>query len=242
MSIGHWDAESVPETDLQTRLARVLPWLGGVNSIVEVGSGRGQTLRRLAGSADLLLGIDLAPELLHQSATAHGEVEHVQADAQRLPLADDTFDTAIAQEVLEHVADWSQVLEELFRVARRRVVITVPYQEWLKGLHCPQCGTWARLYDHRHRFSPETFSLWRHRGRVTIQTIAPPQGLRDYGRKGLRWLARKSEQGETAMVRCPECGALFPPELRWKRAIDRLWRIISKKPEWLLVVWELEVR
>jgi SAM-dependent methyltransferase len=197
-------------------------------------------LQLLVGGGDLLLGIDLAPKLLHESAAAHSEVEHLQADAQRLPLAEATFEIAVAQEVLEHVVDWQQALEELFRVAQRRVVVTVPYREWLKSQHCPQCGARAHLYGHRHRFAPETFSPWRHRGRITMETIAPPLDWRDYGRKGLRWLTRKGEHGESAMVRCPECGTLFPPRLRWKRAIDRLWRIVSRKPEWLLVIWEIE--
>lgn len=41
------------------------------------------------------------------------------------------------------------------------------------------------------------------------------------------------------MLRCPGCAAFFPQRLRWQRVTDRLWRLLTRKPEWLLVVWEI---
>lgn len=52
------------------------------------------------------------------------------ADAHHLPFADSSTDTALAVHLLEHLPPVSaaQVLTELIRVARRRVVVAVPYE------------------------------------------------------------------------------------------------------------------
>lgn len=49
--------------------------------------------------------------------------------ADRLPLADEAFDTVLCTEVLEHVFDAEQAARELYRVARpgAHVLVSVPY-------------------------------------------------------------------------------------------------------------------
>ena len=43
-----------------------------------------------------------------------------------LPFHDNVFDTVLAQEFLEHLEDYMPIVEEIKRVAKKRVVITVP--------------------------------------------------------------------------------------------------------------------
>jgi SAM-dependent methyltransferase len=52
----------------------------------------------------------------------------------RLPFPDQAFDTVILIEVLEHVVDVRKLLEEVKRVARRNVLLTVPCNEDLAAL------------------------------------------------------------------------------------------------------------
>jgi len=57
----------------------------------------------------------------------------VQADAHHLPFKDKEFDTAVLGEILEHVDDPIQVLKEAKRVAKKKIIITVPNEyEWDK--------------------------------------------------------------------------------------------------------------
>ncbi len=60
----------------------------------------------------------------------------VQADAARLPFADDSFDKIVASEVLEHVHDDATAFTELARVLRPkgRLAVTVP--AWLSETVC----------------------------------------------------------------------------------------------------------
>jgi len=54
---------------------------------------------------------------------------HVQAAAEALPFKDNTFDTALMLEILEHVDDVEAALKEALRVARR-VIISYPNESY----------------------------------------------------------------------------------------------------------------
>ena len=54
---------------------------------------------------------------------------HVQAAAEALPFKDNTFDTALMLEILEHIDDVEAALKEALRVARR-VIISYPNESY----------------------------------------------------------------------------------------------------------------
>lgn len=62
-----------------------------------------------------------------------------------LPYEDNSFDTVICSDVLEHVKLHGDAIEELFRVARKKVIITVPAYQWLYG-------NYDRLLRHKRRY------------------------------------------------------------------------------------------
>lgn len=61
---------------------------------------------------------------------------YITGDLYALPFEDDTFDTVLCSEVLEHLDHPGRAFRELRRVARRAVVVSVPrepYFRWLSG-------------------------------------------------------------------------------------------------------------
>ena len=52
-------------------------------------------------------------------------------NAEMLPFKGSTFDFVLCTEVLEHVPDWAGALRELQRVARKKILITVPLEKGL---------------------------------------------------------------------------------------------------------------
>ncbi len=69
----------------------------------------------------------------------------------RLDYPDNSFDTVICSDVLEHIGPHKQGLAELMRIARRKVIITVPAYQWLYGKY-------DELVGHKRRYHANDFS------------------------------------------------------------------------------------
>jgi SAM-dependent methyltransferase len=121
------------------RLLRVLQppteWLnispGGV--VLDVGCGPASitgSLARAVGENGLVLGVDLSEAMLARAV--HGEwgpqVGFLRADAQRLPLRDETVDAVVSIAVLQLIPDPAAALAEMARVLRPggRLAVMVP--------------------------------------------------------------------------------------------------------------------
>ena len=106
-----------------------------LGSVVELGCCFGFLSLRLAHDGHQVTAIDLAPgtvALLAAIAPALGTPLHALAgDATAIPLADRSADTVFAVHLLEHLqaALASEVIAEMVRVARRRVVVAVPFED-----------------------------------------------------------------------------------------------------------------
>jgi SAM-dependent methyltransferase len=74
--------------------------------------------------------VDASFEMLRVAAEREGREQvgarFSRADAHTLPFADGSFDAAVCLRVLMHAVDWPQVVAEVCRVARWRVVVDFP--------------------------------------------------------------------------------------------------------------------
>jgi hypothetical protein len=104
-------------------------------TVLDVGSCFGFLPLRLAQEGFAVVATDHTPGtmgLLGAVARRRGEaVRPVVADARALPAGAAAVDTVTAVHLLEHLpaADTVAVLDEMLRVARRRVVVAVPYED-----------------------------------------------------------------------------------------------------------------
>ncbi len=106
-----------------------------VGSVVELGCCFGFLALRLARAGRDVTAVDLSPgavALLASVAPALGaRLSAVAGDATAVPLRDGSAGTVLAVHLLEHLppplAD--RVVAEMLRVARRRVVVAVPFED-----------------------------------------------------------------------------------------------------------------
>lgn len=96
--------------------------------------------------------VNLANERLGQ-----GTVSLAFRNGDLSPFPDNSFDTTICLEVLEHVPDHAFALAELCRVSRRRVVIAVPFREKIINELCLHCHNTTPRSGHLHRYD---FGSW----------------------------------------------------------------------------------
>ncbi len=71
----------------------------------------------------MTVGLDIAVTYL---ASARKPGLYVGGDGRALPFLTDSFETVILAEILEHVTEPRKFIREALRVARRRLVVTIP--------------------------------------------------------------------------------------------------------------------
>jgi SAM-dependent methyltransferase len=124
---------------LFSALQQPTEWLnipaGGI--ALDVGCGPGTVTASLAGAAGpggLALGVDLSEAMLARAVRAEAgpQIGFLRADAQRLPLRDETVDAVVSIAVLQLVPDPAAALAEMARVLRAggRLAVMVPTAGW----------------------------------------------------------------------------------------------------------------
>jgi ubiquinone/menaquinone biosynthesis C-methylase UbiE len=126
------------------------------SELLEVGCGEGVVTERLAGGVPRVVGLDLDLPALRAAWATRDGVEFVTGDAQALPFPDDAFDAVALIESLQLVPDAERAVAEAARVARRRVLVTVPREPLWRMLNLARGAYPRRLGDtpgHLHHFS-----------------------------------------------------------------------------------------
>jgi ubiquinone/menaquinone biosynthesis C-methylase UbiE len=127
--------------------------------ILDIGCGDGLVLSMLRDSGYDAVGFDLSYHALKHIKN----VKLVQGSACHLPFSSNSFDCVMACEVLEHIPDniFNSVLEEISRVTKKYVIITVPYKEKLEINYacCEACGCIFNGAYHLRSFKSEDLKI-----------------------------------------------------------------------------------
>jgi SAM-dependent methyltransferase len=142
-------------------------------SILDVGCGEGILTEQWADrTPGRVVGIDLEDPKLRSEWERRGRpnLEFHAGDGHTLPYPDGEFEAATAMEVLEHVPDPAAVLAEMFRVASRWVLVSVPREPLWRGLNMAR-GSYLRDFGntpgHLNHWSKRSFAaLLGHHGEI----------------------------------------------------------------------------
>jgi SAM-dependent methyltransferase len=122
---------NVPESAVESFAGVANPWqLGRLSPgerVLDLGSGAGTdslVAAQMVGERGRVTGIDMTPAMLTKARVAAAEmglsnVEFVEAEAERLPFADESFDVVISNGVIDLIPDKDAVFAELHRVLVR---------------------------------------------------------------------------------------------------------------------------
>jgi SAM-dependent methyltransferase len=160
----HYDETRAASPSVLRPLREALEGAPG-RRLLDIGGGTGNYALALKHEGWEPVVLDRSPEMLAHAA-AKG-LETVEADAQRLPFADESFDAATMISMLHHVADQEAALAEARRVLRPggRLVLKgfsgedaaslwiVDYfpssRVWMAATHPPRAAFLAALPDAR---------------------------------------------------------------------------------------------
>jgi SAM-dependent methyltransferase len=90
--------------------------LAGARSVLDIGCGDGQISRLAAAGGAKVVGVDPTWNCISVAGGRGGGVAVAQAGAGQLPFADQSFDTAVACLVFEHIDDVDTAISEVGRV------------------------------------------------------------------------------------------------------------------------------
>jgi arsenite methyltransferase len=119
---------NVPDTAVESFAGVANPWkLGRLEPgerVLDLGSGAGTDsliAAQMVGPKGHVTGVDMTQQMIDKARTAATEmgtthVEFVEAEAERLPFSDGSFDVVISNGVIDLIPDKDAVFSELFRV------------------------------------------------------------------------------------------------------------------------------
>ena len=134
---------------------------------LEVGCGEGVIAERMYRRWGEVVALDLPEAGLRADWGRYGGPRFLHASAHQLPFGDNQFDVVVAAEVLEHLTDPVTGLQEMARVARRHLVLSVPREPVFRS-----CNLVAGRYVRDLGNTPGHLNHWSKPGFVRFVSQA----------------------------------------------------------------------
>lgn len=212
-----------------------------VSSVLDVGCGDGSLLRSV-DAANCKVGVDISFTALSLATSGY----RVLASSEILPFRENEFDLVMSTEVLEHLpaGGFEASCSEIQRVAKRYVLISVPFHEDLarKQARCSRCGHVYHIHLHLRSFDLSSlervfpsYQLKEYRFSGSLEKTYPSWLLAIRRNYGHRW-----EWDKAAL--CPQCGHKEgqPPRRSILSIATSLAGILVGKryPKWISALYE----
>lgn len=148
-------------------------------SILDAGCGEGITLNKLIqnGVGEKLEGIEPLKLAIKLSKKVNPNLKIIQGDIYSLPYRKNSFDLIICTEVLEHLEDPETALEELKRVSKKYLLISVPnepyftFQRIIRGKNLLHLGAHP---EHVQHWTSEGFKKFLKKNKLKIKKVRRP--------------------------------------------------------------------
>ncbi len=234
-----WDHLDAEDRERIEKMVQMVP--EDVETVADLGCGSGFFVQRLRETRKVV-GLDWSREAL-KKLNGNGVVGEIQ----HTPFRDGSFDMVVCSEVLEHlpVDDFTCAINELRRLVKRWLFITVPYEEELESYFskCADCG--CIYHAHRHVRSFNIGKLLSYFPGFEMKTWETFGQVEWIGRLEAKiWHGIGNHWVVTETGRCPQCGSgnKVAPDRGVRDllglALARGVRLFhaAKKPRWLMAL------
>jgi ubiquinone/menaquinone biosynthesis C-methylase UbiE len=101
---------------------------------LDAGAGDGYITNLIKKKGLEVVGLEIS-DVRIRNAKEKYNLNFIKGDVNNLPFADNSFDTVVVSEVLEHTDNIGQGLKEAIRVANKKVIMTLPIGDWEEPTH-----------------------------------------------------------------------------------------------------------
>jgi ubiquinone/menaquinone biosynthesis C-methylase UbiE len=212
-----------------------------VNSVLDVGCGDGCIINRLHNAGYESYGVDISSKAL-----SYVKCRKKRMSCDNLQFKDNSFDLIISSEIIEHLEDtvFMETLKEMERVTKKYIIISVPYDEFLRSrmTRCLFCKKEHHIYNHLRSFSDKDLGNLFKNFRIVDKRYTGKIKVSYWFEKILRYnLGNFYINKKTAL--CPYCGK--------KNSLKRKYNLFSlmaaasvriiprrEKPHWACVLYQ----
>lgn len=206
---GFWEGEMLHDAENQMRIERTAALIpAGVSSLADIGCGNGVFVNYLKEHKPELelMAVDRS-----QTALKYVNTPKMSGDVADIPLQDNSFDCVTCLEVVEHlpIGVYEKAFSELARIAKKYIIISVPYMENLEERHnqCPSCKTIFNHDLHLRSFGDETMKqLLISHGYECVSIEHLGESVTYKGHHTFRKLFYKEQFKQWNSPICPLCG------------------------------------
>ncbi len=152
----YWDSHQTA-VDFGLRQEKYAELAIGGFSIVDLGCGLSPFLSKVPFKNKV--GIDYSPETIYKAEKMYPNVEYIVGDLSNTPFPDKEFDVSVAGEVIEHLENPMDLIKEMVRITKERIIISTPHLEFDDPEH---------LFEYDEKDLIKMLSPY---GKVTCETI-----------------------------------------------------------------------
>lgn len=153
---SYWD-KSQTALDFGLRQQKYCELAGKGFNIIELGCGLSPFLHHV--DFKVKFGLDFSPETVYKAGEMYHDVEYVIGECTNTPFPDKEFDVSVAGELIEHLEEPADLINEMVRITKHKIIISTPHLEFDDP-------------EHLHEFEEEDLiNLLSLHGKVTCETI-----------------------------------------------------------------------
>jgi ubiquinone/menaquinone biosynthesis C-methylase UbiE len=124
-----------------------------IESVLDVGCGAGHITNKFFGlGIPRVTGCDISPYRIDFAKELYPKCNFEVGSILDLKYGEDSFDLVVGIEILEHMEDLDKAIEEMRKVTRKWVLITVPFEQKIIEVLCPYCLNHFNVDGHMHSF------------------------------------------------------------------------------------------
>jgi ubiquinone/menaquinone biosynthesis C-methylase UbiE len=196
------------------RFRRVRSQIFG-KSVIDIGCGRADFLKLIKSDYEIT-GTEVNMKRVEYCNKVLGEGVVILSNLEEnVGIKDNSYDTVICIKVLEHLIDPHEALTKLIKISRKRVIITIPFEEEIRWFLCVHCAKYTPSYGHLHSFNLEN-----------MKGIIPPNVQ----------IIRIELIGNRVLNYLIGFRSIFKLPIQISSIIDKIFNRIFRRARWMMII------